>query len=336
LLMISISPSIRVKENIPVNHPHFEMVGQSPSVQQIFRLIQQVAPTDSTVLILGKTGTGKELVASAIHNHSPRKYKPMIKINCAVLPAHLIESELFGHERGSFTGATDRRLGKFELANGGTLFLDEIGEIPLDLQVKLLRVLQEREIERIGGKDTIKVDVRIISATNRDLETELAEGRFRSDLYYRLNIFPILLPELKDRKEDIPLLASHFIDRLSRKTGRNIKGISNGALENMRMHDWPGNIRELEHLIERSMLLCEGDILNNIHPPMQKNSITVAAEKKEFSIRKIAENEKEYILNMLHYCKGRICGDHGAAELMGIPSSTLFSKMKKLGIKRGF
>ena len=327
---------IQEKAHIPVHHTPPEMVGQCPSVQEIFRLIQQVAPTDSTVLILGKTGTGKELVAMAIHNRSPRKDKPMIKINCAALPAHLIESELFGHERGSFTGATDRRLGKFELANGGTLFLDEIGEMPLDLQVKLLRVLQEREIERIGGKSTIKVDVRIIAATNRDVETEMAEGRFRSDLYYRLNIFPILLPELKDRKEDIPLLASHFIHRLARKTGRNIKGISNGALENMMMYDWPGNIRELEHLIERSMLLAESDTIKDIQLPRQKNAAAVAADKKEFVIRKIEENEKEYILNMLQYCKGRVCGYQGAAELMGIPSSTLFSKMKKLGIKRSF
>jgi len=216
------------------------------------------------------------------------------------------------------------------------LFLDEIGEMPLDLQVKLLRVLQEREIERIGGKSTIKVDVRIIAATNRDVETEMAEGRFRSDLYYRLNIFPILLPELKDRKEDIPLLASHFIHRLARKTGRNIKGISNGALENMMMYDWPGNIRELEHLIERSMLLAESDTIKDIQLPRQKNATAVAADKKEFVIRKIEENEKEYILNMLQYCKGRVCGYQGAAELMGIPSSTLFSKMKKLGIKRSF
>jgi formate hydrogenlyase transcriptional activator len=179
----------------------------------------------------------------------------MVKVNCAAIPAHLIESELFGHERGSFTGAIERRLGKFELAHGGTLFLDEIGEMPIDLQVKLLRVLQEREIERIGGKGTIKVDVRIIAATNRELEKEMEEGRFRSDLYYRLNIFPIALPELKDRKEDIPLLVSHFIHRLAKKTGRKIKGLSAGALQDMMMYDWPGNIREMEHIIERSILL---------------------------------------------------------------------------------
>jgi transcriptional regulator with GAF, ATPase, and Fis domain len=323
-------------KNIGINHNNTEMIGESPAIRQVFRLIQQVASTDCAVLILGKTGTGKELVARAIHDHSPRKDKPMVKVNCAAIPAHLIESELFGHERGSFTGATDRRLGKFELANGGTLFLDEIGEMPLDLQVKLLRALQEREIERIGGKGTIKVDVRIIAATNRELEQEMAAGRFRSDLYYRINIFPILLPELKDHKEDIPLLASHFIHRLARRTGRKIKGISNSALQEMMLYDWPGNIRELEHFIERSILLSDGDILDHIQLPRQKSVAAVTVEKKEFIIRKIEENEKDYIVNMLQYCKGRVCGDQGAAELMGIPSSTLFSKMKKLGIKRGF
>jgi formate hydrogenlyase transcriptional activator len=313
-----------------------EMIGESAAIRQVFRLIQQVASTDCTVLILGKTGTGKELVARAIHDHSPRKGKPMVKVNCAAIPAHLIESELFGHERGSFTGATDRRLGKFELANGGTLFLDEIGEMPPDLQVKLLRALQEREIERIGGKSTIKVDVRIIAATNRELEQEMAAGRFRSDLYYRINIFPILLPELKDRKEDIPLLASHFIHRLAGKTGRKIKGISNSALQKMMLYDWPGNIRELGHFIERSILLSDGDTLDQIQLPRQKSMAAVPVEKKEFIVRKMKENEKEYIVNMLDYCNGRICGYQGAAELMGVPSSTLFSKMKKLGIKRGF
>ena len=313
-----------------------EMIGESPAIRQVFRLIQQVASTDCTVLILGKTGTGKELVARALHDHSPRKGKSMVKVNCAAIPAHLIESELFGHERGSFTGATDRRLGKFELANGGTLFLDEIGEMPVDLQVKLLRALQEREIERIGGKGTIKVDVRIIAATNRELEQEMAAGRFRSDLYYRINIFPILLPELKDHKEDIPLLASHFIHRLAGKTGRKIKGISYSALQEMKLYDWPGNIRELEHFIERSILLSDGDILDHIQLPRQKSVTAVPVEKKEFIVRKMKENEKEYIVNMLQYCNGRICGCQGAAELMGVPSSTLFSKMKKLGIKRGF
>ena len=324
------------KENTEINYDYTEMVGEGLSIQQIFRLIQQVAAANSTVLILGKTGTGKELVARAIHNNSPRKSKLMVKVNCAALPAHLIESELFGHERGSFTGATERRLGKFELANGGTLFLDEIGEMPPDLQVKLLRALQEREIERIGGKSPIKLDVRIIAATNRDLEKEVAEGRFRSDLYYRLNIFPITLPELKDRKEDIPLLVSHFIHRLAGKTGRKIKGISKEALQDMLLYDWPGNIRELEHSIERSMLLSDGDMLKQIQLPRSKSVTPFPVVQNEFTIRRMQENEKEYIVNMLQYCQGRVGGSYGAAELMGIPSSTLFSKMKKLGIKRVF
>jgi formate hydrogenlyase transcriptional activator len=324
------------KKNTEVNYDYAEMIGQCPPIQQVFRLIGQVASADSTVLILGKTGTGKELVARAIHNNSPRKSRSMIKVNCAALPAHLIESELFGHERGSFTGAIERRIGKFEQANGGTLFLDEIGEMPSDLQVKLLRALQEREIERIGGKSPIKLDVRIIAATNRDLEKEVAEGRFRNDLYYRLNTFPILLPELKDHKEDIPLLASHFIHRLAGKTGRKITGISKEALQDMLLYDWPGNIRELEHLIERSMLLSDGETLKQIQLPRSKSANPPPVGKNEFVIRKMEENEREYIMNMLQYCRGKVSGSNGAAELMGVPSSTLFSKMKKLGIKRAF
>jgi formate hydrogenlyase transcriptional activator len=324
------------KENTEIKYDYAEMVGESPSIRQIFRLIGQVASVDSTVLILGKTGTGKELVARAIHNNSPRKSRVMVKVNCAALPAHLIESELFGHERGSFTGATEKRVGKFEQANGGTLFLDEIGEMPPDLQVKLLRALQEREIERIGGKSPIKLDVRVIAATNRDLEKEVAEGRFRSDLFYRVNIFPIILPELKDRKEDISLLVSHFIRRLAGKTGRKVKGISKEALQDMLLYDWPGNIRELEHLIERSILLSDGDILTQIQLPGSKSVTPVPVGKKEFIIKKMEVNEREYIVNMLQYCQGRVGGSQGAAELMGIPCSTLFSKMKKLGVQRGF
>jgi formate hydrogenlyase transcriptional activator len=325
---------VAIHPNIEVNYDYAEMVGECPSIQETYRLIGQVAPVDSTVLILGKTGTGKELVARAIHNNSRRKSKLMVKVNCAALPAHLIESELFGHERGSFTGATEKRLGKFELANGGTLFLDEIGEMAADLQVKLLRALQEREIERIGGKSPIKLDVRFIAATNRDLEKDVAEGRFRSDLYYRLNIFPITLPELKDRKEDIPLLASHFIHSLAAKTRRKITGISQEALHDMLLYDWPGNIRELEHLIERSMILSDCDMIKQIQLPGPKNITPVPVAKNEFIVRRMDENEKEYIINMLKYCQGRVGGADGAAELMGIPPSTLFSKMKKLSIKK--
>ena len=324
-----------LREEIETANNYAEVIGESPQMQKVFRLMAQVSHSDSTVLLLGETGTGKEIVARAIHNNSPRKNKLMVKVNCAALPANLIESELFGHERGSFTGATERRLGKFELANGGTLFLDEIGEMPLDLQVKLLRVLQEREIERIGGRGVIKVDVRIIAATNRDLEKEMEEGRFRTDLYYRLNIFPITLPPLRYRREDIPLLATHFISRFGKKAGRKIKIISTRALQDMTLYNWPGNIRELEHLMERSILLSEGDTLKTIHLPVQKNTaIQHQPEKAQFQIRSIDDNERQHILETLKYCQGRVGGYSGAAELLGVPPSTLFSKMKKLGIKR--
>jgi transcriptional regulator with GAF, ATPase, and Fis domain len=324
---------IYLKEEIETTLNYGEIVGESPVMQKTFRLVAQVAPSDSTVLILGETGTGKELIARAIHNNSPRKNKLMVKVNCAALPANLIESELFGHERGSFTGATDRRLGKFELANNGTLFLDEIGEMPLDLQVKLLRALQEREIERVGGNTTIKVNVRVIAATNRDLETEMQEGRFRGDLYYRLNIFPIELPPLRHRKEDIPLLASYFINRFAKKAGKEILTLSTGALQEMIQYRWPGNIRELEHLIERSVLLASGDTIRQVHLPAGKQH-NVKAEEAEFVIKTIDEHEREFILKTLKYCNGRIAGKGGAAILLGVPTSTLNSKIKRLGIRK--
>ncbi|SEO12336.1 Transcriptional regulator containing GAF, AAA-type ATPase, and DNA-binding Fis domains [Mucilaginibacter gossypiicola] len=323
-----------LREELEISHNYAEIIGDGPAMQQTFKLVAQVASSDSTVLILGETGTGKELIARAIHNTSPRKNKLMVKVNCAALPANLIESELFGHERGSFTGATERRVGKFELANGGTLFLDEIGEMPFDLQSKLLRALQEREIERIGGKDVIKVDVRIIVATNRRLEKEMEEGRFRSDLYYRLNIFPIEIPPLRQRKEDIFLLATHFINRFAKKAGRKIKMISKKALLDMQSYDWPGNVREMEHLIERSILLSEGNTLKTIHLPTLRIKTPSSTEKKEFEVKTIDENERIHIIEMLKYCNGRVGGFRGAAELLDVPASTLFSKMKKLGIKR--
>lgn len=311
-----------------------EIIGDSPEMQKTFRFVAQVAPSDSTVLILGETGTGKELIARAIHNNSPRKGKPMIKVNCAALPASLIESELFGHERGSFTGAFERRIGKFEMANNGTLFLDEIGDMPPELQVKLLRALQEKEIERLGGKGTIHVNVRIIAATNRDLEKEMEEGRFRCDLFYRLNIFPIELPPLRDRREDIPLLAAHFVRLLSKKSGKEIMTLSDLALQELMRYRWPGNIRELEHLIERSVLLCTGNTLKQIHLPSPKSNTLVKSAGKEVEIKTIDENERDHILHMLKYCKGRIAGEGGAAEILGVPPSTLNSKIKRLGIRR--
>ena len=319
---------------VSVGAPCFEgIIGKSPLLLNVFDLIIQVASSDTSVLILGESGTGKEGIADCIHNLSPRKSKSFIKVNCAVLPATLIESELFGHEKGSFTGALDKRIGKFEQANGGTIFLDEIGEMPVDLQVKLLRVLQEKEIEPIGSKSPIKLNVRIIAATNRNLEKEVAEGRFRLDLYYRLNVFPIELPPLRARVEDIPVLANHFTNYYSHKAGKKISGLSDKVLNNMLAYHWPGNIRELENLIERSVLLTKGSTIEEISPS--------AIQKKESSIdvynpqtKTIHENERDYIITVLKKCNGRIWGSGGAAEVLNIPPSTLKSKMKKLGIQK--
>jgi formate hydrogenlyase transcriptional activator len=313
-----------------------EIIGKSPELQHTLRLISRVAPTNSTVLVLGETGTGKELVARAIHDNSSRKNKTMVKVNCATLPANLIESELFGHERGSFTGATDRRLGKFEQAHYSTLFLDEIGELPLELQVKLLRALQEKEIERIGGHNTIQVNVRIIAATNRDLEGEVEAGRFRADLYYRLNIFPISLPSLRSRPEDIPVLAAHFIQKLSKKVGIKITRISRYAFEQIMDYDWPGNIRELEHVIERSILLSDDNFLSKIYLPDRKQKCSVASSGNGLVVKTIEENERDHIVNVLKYCKGKVAGFAGAAKFLGIPPSTLSSKLKRLGIQKAY
>lgn len=326
---------VYLQEEIRRTHNWSDIISESSLMQKVFRLVGRVAPSDSTVLILGETGTGKELIARAIHTNSPRRDKMMVKVNCAALPANLIESELFGHERGSFTGAIERRIGKFELANEGTLFLDEIGEMPLELQVKLLRALQEREIERIGGKNTIKVNVRIIAATNRDLEKEMLEGRFRSDLYYRLNIFPIQLPPLRQRREDIPLLAAHFIQRYAKKTGKGIETLSSKALQEMINYDWPGNIRELEHLLERSVLLATGDTIRQVHLPAPRKPAAGAANAEPpIKLLTINENERQHIMAVIRHCRGRISGKGGAAEILGVPATTLNSKLKRLGIKK--
>ncbi len=321
-------------DEIKTSPKYQEIIGDSPVMQKVFRLVSQVAPSDSSVLILGETGTGKELIARAIHNGSPRMNKPMVKVNCAALPVNLIESELFGHERGSFTGAIDRRIGRFELAHGGTLFLDEIGEMPVELQVKLLRGIQEREIERVGGRTTIKIDVRIIAATNRDLEKGIEQGSFRTDLYYRLNIFPISIPPLRDHPEDIPLLISHFIQRFVKKAGRTIDPLNSSALQELMRYKWPGNIRELEHLIERSALQTIGETIEHIRLLLSKKYSPPSSGKEPFVPKTIHENEREFILNTIRYCSGVIAGDGGAAQLLGLPPSTLNSKMKRLGIRK--
>ncbi|MEX6689986.1 sigma 54-interacting transcriptional regulator [Danxiaibacter flavus] len=310
-----------------------ELIGTSPEMQKVFSLISKVADSSTTVLLLGETGTGKELVARAIHEASPRNGNLMIKVNCAAMPASLIESELFGHEKGSFTGASERRIGKFELAHNSTLFLDEIGELPLELQAKILRALQEKEIERIGGKTTIKVDVRVIAATNRNLEKEVTQQRFRSDLYYRLNVFPITLPPLRKRKQDIPSLAAHFIERFARSNGKTIHGLSRKAMDKLEAYAWPGNIRELEHMIERTILLTNGHIIRNIQLP-EKSSITLTGHNSEFQVRSLEEVEREYILTVLKHYNGRISGPHGAALKLQIPPTTLISRMQKLGIQK--
>jgi len=312
--------------------PGFEgIVGKSPLLLNVFDLISQVAPSDTSVLILGESGTGKERIADCIHNLSPRKGKSFVKVNCATLPANLIESELFGHEKGAFTGALEKRIGKFERADKGTIFLDEIGEMPIDLQVKLLRVLQEKYIERIGAADVTKVDVRIIAATNRNLEKEVAERRFRLDLYYRLNVFPIELPSLRERKDDIPSLANHFIKYYNHKAGKKISGLSDRALKTLEAYSWPGNIRELENLIERGVLLAKGTIIEDISLPYSvKNEMSLAVS--DSGLKTIDEHERDYIISVLKKSGGRIWGAGGAAELLKMPPSTLKSKIKKLGI----
>jgi DNA-binding NtrC family response regulator len=322
-------------DNSKANAPVFEgIIGNSHLLLNVFDQITQVAPFDTSVLILGESGTGKERIAGCIHDLSPRKGKPLVKVNCAALPATLIESELFGHEKGSFTGATDKRIGKFEQANGGTIFLDEIGEMPVDLQVKLLRVLQEKEIEPIGSRTSIKINVRIIAATNRNLEKEVAEGRFRLDLYYRLNVFPISLPSLRERTEDLPALSEYFINYFNRKAGKRITGFSDKVVKSMMSYHWPGNIRELENLIERSVLLAKGTIIEDISIPVSQHK-EVSLSISGSHMKTIHENERDYILAILEKCKGRIWGAGGAAEVLNIPPSTLKSKMKKLGIKKG-
>ncbi|NLR78437.1 sigma 54-interacting transcriptional regulator [Chitinophaga eiseniae] len=311
------------------------IIGKSHLLLNALDMVGEVALMDTSVLILGESGTGKEKIADCIHASSNRKSGPFIKLNCATLPSSLIESELFGHEKGAFTGALEKRIGKFEKANKGTIFLDEIGEMPVELQVKLLRVLQEREIERVGGNDVIKIDVRVIAATNKNLEKEVAEGRFRLDLYYRLNVFPIHIPALRERKEDIPALAYHFMNRYNHKAGKRISGFSDDALKKMMMYDWPGNIRELENLVERQVLLEKGPIIEDVSLPIHRG-IPEAPAIDEKRMKTIHENERDYIVAVLKKCNGRIWGSGGAAEILNLPPTTLTSKMKKLGIKKGY
>jgi transcriptional regulator with GAF, ATPase, and Fis domain len=330
-------------EEIKSQHNFGEMIGGSPAMQQVFEKLSLVAPTYSTVLILGETGTGKELVARALHNLSDRKSRPLIKVNCAALPRELIESELFGHEKGAFTGAIERRIGKFELAHQSTIFLDEIGELPPDLQAKLLRVLQEKEIERLGGRGPIKTDVRIVAATNRNLEGEVAAGRFRADLYYRLNVFPITLPPLRERKPDILPLAEHFARKFSKSQGKPFAGFSPETLAHWQAYAWPGNIRELENAVEQATIWTRDGILrwqppvSSIAPPALAPPPVAPVPSREIIADLPGQKnhlERQAILNALVQCKGRISGRHGAASLLGLKRTTLEYRMKVLGITK--
>jgi formate hydrogenlyase transcriptional activator len=303
-------------------------------MQKVHHLLSQVAFANTTVLILGETGTGKELIARAIHNASPRAQKPLIKVNCAALPAQLIESELFGHESGSFTGAVERKIGKFELANNGTLFLDEIGEMPPDMQVKLLRAIQEREIERVGGQSPIRVNVRIVAATNRDLQQEVAAGRFRSDLYYRLNVFPIDMPPLRERVGDIPSLADHFINKLAANTGKTVTGIAQKCMQELMAYNWPGNVRELENLLERALLMATGPLITHVALPKGGANLSFLSSPGDPMAKTFDDNERDHIIAVLRKCSGKVSGPGGAAASLGIPASTLNSKIHKLGIKK--
>ena len=308
-----------------------EIIGRSNTLEQVFLKVEQVAPQDATVLLLGETGTGKGVVARSIHSRSSRKDRPMITVNCSALPANLIESELFGREKGAFTGSHERQMGRFELADNSTLFLDEIGEMPMELQTKLLRVIQDGEFERLGGPKTIKVNVRIIASTNRQLEEEIRKGRFREDLFYRLNVFPITIPPLRQRKEDIPLLVDFFVAKFNKKTGMKIETVSKNTLNVLQEYDWPGNVRELESIVERAVITSQGTGLQILDRLV--NSLKTGEQEAQDG-KGLAELERDHILQALEKTGWRIEGKKGAAAMLGLNPSTLRSRMKKDGIRR--
>jgi PAS domain S-box-containing protein len=315
-------------EEIKAEHNFSEIIGSSKPLQDTLVRVERVAETDSTVLIRGETGTGKELIARAIHDLSSRSDRPLVKVNCAALPAGLMESELFGHEKGAYTGATARREGRFELAHRGTLFLDEVGDLPMDLQTKLLRVLQEGEFERLGGMETKKVDVRVVAATNRDLEELIGNGQFRQDLYYRLNVFPIDCPPLRERKGDIPLIVKHFVEKFSAKIGKPIDQVPQRVMDALINYRWPGNVRELQNIVERAVILSTGTQLQ-LEPGFGKGQDFQGLA----NIDTLEEHERNYIIHVLENTGGRVSGESGAAKLLGLKDQTLFSKMRRLGIK---
>jgi PAS domain S-box-containing protein len=333
--------NVYLQEEIRREHNFEEIVGNSAALLHVLRKVETVAPTDSTVLILGETGCGKELIARAIHDRSKRKSRPLVKLNCGAIPTGLVESELFGHMKGAFTGALERRTGRFELADGGTLFLDEVSELPLDTQVKLLRVLQEHEFEPLGSSRTIQVNVRIIAASNRDLEKAVQEGRFRADLFYRLNVLPLLLPPLRERRSDIPLLAAFFMDRFSRQFGKHITGMSQDTMDAISRYPWPGNIRELQNVIERAVVLCPGavlrlgkDLLPVTRQDSQPEEAPAIPNSRADSPNSLQSVERAHILQVLQETHGVIEGPNGAARILNLHPNTLRSRMKKLRIER--
>ena len=322
--------NVYLQEELKLNHNFEEIIGRSPPMKKALGKVEQVAATDATVLVLGETGTGKELIARAIHNLSPRAKRPLVKVNCAALPANLVESELFGHEKGAFTGATALKAGRFELANGGTIFLDEVGDLPLHLQAKLLRVLQEGEYERVGGTKTLYVDVRVIAATNRELEKLMDEKLFREDLYYRLNVFPLVLPPLRTRSGDLPLLVGHFVEKYSAKLGKTIDMIPHNVMAAVEAYEWPGNVRELENVIERALILTQGTTLhvNDALGGRRK------AAGQRMRMRTMEDVERDHIRQTLEQSHWRVEGQSGAAVRLGLNPSTLRSRMRKLGIEK--
>lgn len=348
-LELKLSQLLTEEERLVDEHEPFgEMIGACPAFQQVLRDALNVAETETTVLLRGETGTGKELMAHAIHAHSARRHRPFIIVNCAALPAGLIESELFGYEKGAFTGAAQRKPGRFELADGGTIFLDEIGEVPLETQGRFLRVLQTGVFERLGSTKSVRVKVRIIAATNQPLEQLVSERKFRADLYYRLNVFPITLPPLRQRAADIPLLVRHFVKKYSTRFNRVINSVHAESLQALERHHWPGNIRELENLVERSILTAESDTLKlslpniSTEPAISLNDVLPTTpplplppsqpDNGTTQLLTLAENERAHIKKVLQHTGGRISGPQGAAEILGLPASTLRSRMKKLGL----
>jgi transcriptional regulator with GAF, ATPase, and Fis domain len=315
-----------LQEEIKLEFNHENIIGQSNEIKYVFYKVEQIASTDTNVLVLGETGTGKELVARAIHGFSGRKDRALVKMNCAALPSNLIESELFGHEKGAFTDAHSKRLGRFEIANGTTLFLDEIGELPLELQPKLLQVIETGEFERLGSSDTTKVDVRIIAATNRNLEAEVRKGTFREDLWYRLNIFPITMPPLRERREDIPLLVNYFIEKISKRLGKSINLVPVNVMDALRNYHWPGNIRELENVLERAVINSSGPKLHLVDELKKPN------EELTNTNRTLAHVEREYILRVLEQTHWKVSGKNSAAEILDLDRSTLRARMRKLDI----